>query len=209
MRHRKQRSKLSMKTSRRDAFVRAMVRSLVTHGRIKTSKARAKVVRRDAEHLITIAKNDTVFARQIAQAILGERDLVVKLFKEVIPLFKSRASGYTRIIPLGFRRGDGAELCFLELTERKIVEKLPKKKAAKAKASEEKAGASAARKDDAKEAETKEKKDEKHIKHVPKSKPTLEEEKRIEKAKSEDKKMTKKPGFMKNIRGLFRKRGDF
>ena len=98
--------------------------------------ARAKEVRRLAERLITLAKTDTVNARRKAYVVLADRDLVGKLFKEVVPLFKNRTSGYTRIIPLGFRRGDGAQLCFLELTEKKMVEKLPKKKKAK----EEKAG---------------------------------------------------------------------
>jgi large subunit ribosomal protein L17 len=200
---------MSMKTSHRDAAVKAMVRSLIQHQRIKIPKARAKVIRRDAENLITIAKVDTIYSRQRALAALGDRDLVVKLFKEIVPLFKSRFSGYTRIIPLGFRRGDGAELCFLELTERKIVEKLPKKKAEKKsvahgpQSAEEKAPG----KKDA--AEVKEEKIGHKEEPKPKHKPTLEDEKRTEKARSEDKKMAKKPGFMKNIRGLFRKRGDF
>ena len=123
--------------------------------------------------------------------------MVSKLFKDVAPLFKDRTSGYTRIIPLGYRRGDGAFLAILELTEKKIVEKLPKKKKEKAKEKEEPA------------AEKKGVAEEPKMKTLPKSKPTLEEEKRHEKAKSEDMKVAdKRSFFMKNLRGLFRKRGD-
>ena len=120
-----------MRTSQRKATMKNMVRSLLKYQRIEMILARAKEVRRLAEKLITLAKSDTVFARRRAYSVLGDRDLVMKLFKETVPLFKDRASGYTRIIHLGFRRGDGAELCFLELTEKKMVEKLPKKKKAK------------------------------------------------------------------------------
>ena len=131
MRHRKKHSKLSMQTSHRKAFLRNTVKNLLKYQRIKLGLARAKEVRRLAERLITIAKTDTVNARRKAYVVLADRDMVGKLFKEIVPLFKARTSGYTRIIPLGFRRGDGTELCFLELTEKKIVEKIPKKKKAK------------------------------------------------------------------------------
>ena len=136
----------------------------------------------------------------------------MKLFKNIAPLFKSRTSGYTRIIPLGFRRGDGADMVILELTERKIIEKLPKKKKEKAKPEEPKADGAVEAKGDAKALETKHKEDikkeELRAKPISKSRPTLAEEKKAEKAKSEEKKMAGKPNFMKNLRGLFRKRGD-
>ena len=205
MRHRKKRSKLGMKTSHRKAAMRNIVKSLLKYQRIRISLARAKEVRRLAEHLITVSKTDTVAARRQAFSILTDRDLVGKLFKETAPLFKDRTSGYTRIIPMGFRRGDGAALCIIELTEKKIVEKsLPKKKKAKEEKAEVEKPA-AEKKEEHKEA----RKQEPKIKTIPKSKPTLEEEKRAERAKSEDKKLSDKRGFMKNLRGLFRKRGDF
>lgn len=213
MRHRKRRSKLSMMTARRNATMRNMVASLLKHQRIETILARAKEARRLAEHLITIAKEDTVTARRRAYAVLGDRDLIAKLFKEVAPLFKNRSSGYTRIIPIGFRRGDGAELAILELTEKKMVEKLPKKakKAKEGKAEEAQSSKLEAQREK-KETRKDEKKEAKHeepkIRTIPKSKPTVEEEKMREKAKSEDKKVSDKRGFMKNLRGLFRKRGD-
>lgn len=216
MRHRKRRSKLSMKTAHRNAMLRNTVKNLFKYQKIDIILARAKEVRRLAEKLITLSKSDTVFARRRAYSVLGDRDLVGKLFNEIAPLFKSRTSGFTRIIPLGFRRGDGASLCILELTEKKIVEKLPKKKKEKAKAEEGKAetpkSAKAEEPKEAKKSKEEHKKEvhgeETKIKAIPKSKPTLAEEKRSEKARSEDNKASQQRGFMKNLRGLFRKRGD-
>lgn len=207
MRHRKQRSKLSMQTARRDATVRNMIKSLILHQRIKMTLGRAKVVRRLAEHVIHIAKEDTVFARRRVYDILTDRDLVMKLFKEVAPLSKNRVGGYTRILTIGTRRGDGAQMAFLELTDKKIIEKLSKKKSKAKTAKTEEIESSKAKAQDEKREE---KKDESKVKHISKAKPTLEEEKTREKARSEEKRMAdKKQGFMKNIRGLFRKRGDF
>lgn len=212
MRHRKGNAKLGMMTSHRKAFMRNMARNLLKHERIETTKARAKESRKLVERLITLTKTDSVFSRRRAYDVLQDRDLVMKLFKDIAPLFKSRTSGYTRIIPIGFRRGDGADMVILELTERKIVEKLPKKKKAKAKPEESKDQGSAEEKGDKKVLEAKHKEDVKkedlRAKPLPKSKPTLAEEKRAEKAKSEEKKIAGKPNFMKNLRGLFRKRGD-
>ena len=185
MRHAKRHSKLSMMTARRNATIKNMVKSLLKYQRIETMLVRAKEARRLAEHLITISKSDTVFARRRAYDVLQDRDLVAKLFKEITPLFKDRTSGFTRIIPMGFRRGDGATLAILELTEKKIVEKLPKKKKEKAEAPKE------------------DKKEEPKAKTIQKAKPTLAEEKRHEKARSEDKKASEQRGFMKNLSGLF------
>lgn len=198
-----------MKTAQRNATMRNIVKALFKYQRIELSTARAKVARRLAEHLITLSKTDTVASRRMAFDILTDRDIVGKLFKELAPLFKNRGSGYTRIIPIGFRRGDGAEMCLLELTEKNIVEKLPKKKKAK----EEKAethgvkGHAEEKKDQAKEEHKK--KDELKIKTISKSKTSLDDEKKTERARSEEKKVADKKGFMKNIRGFFRKRGDF
>lgn len=213
MRHRKKRSKLSMMTARRKATMINMVSSLFIHQKIETILARAKEVRKLAEKLITLSKDDTVAARRRAYQILNDRDIVGKLFKEIAPLCKDRNSGYTRIIQLGFRRGDGAQMAILELTDKRIVEKLPKKKG---KVKEEpapepkKAARQEIREEAKKTAEEKKevKKDEQNIKHIPKSRPSFEDEKRAEKAKSEERKISGQKGFMKNLRGLFRKRGD-
>ena len=206
MRHHKGNRKLGMMTSHRKAMLRNMARSLIKFEKIETTSRRAKEARRVVERLITLTKADTVFARRQAYDVLSDRDLVMKLFKEIAPLFAARKSGFTRIIPLGFRRGDGADMVILELTERKIIEKLPKKKKEKAKAQEPKAGEAAEEK--AEKTKEDKPKEEPKIRAVPKSRPTLAEEKRTEKARSEDKKIASRPNFMKNLRGLFRKRGD-
>lgn len=212
MRHHNGVKKMGMKTSHRKAFLRNMARNLIKFERIETTSRRAKEARRLVERLITLSKTDSVFSRRRAYDVLSDRDLVMKLFKDIGPLFNARKSGFTRIIPLGFRRGDGADMVILELTERKIVEKLPKKKKEKAKeAKEPKVEKAAAEEKTEKAPEVKhkeEKKEEPKIKTIPKSKPTFAEEKRTEKAKSEDKKAAGSKNFMKNLRGLFRKRGD-
>jgi large subunit ribosomal protein L17 len=198
-----------MMTAHRKAFMRNMARNVIKYEKVETTSRRAKEARRVIERLITLSKTDTVFARRRAYDVLADRDLVMKLFKELAPLFASRQSGFTRIIPLGFRRGDGAQMVILELTERKIVEKLPKKKKEKkAKAEEVTVKEAAEEKTHPKEEKKEAHKEEPKIKTIPKSKPTLAEEKRAEKAKSEDKKVSAQPNFMKNLRGLFRKRGD-
>ncbi|MEI6863321.1 MAG: 50S ribosomal protein L17 [Candidatus Omnitrophota bacterium] len=208
MRHRKQRSKLSMQTARRDATVRNMVKSLIQYQRIEMTLGRAKVVKRLADNVMHMTKTDSVVSRRKAYDLLQDRDLVMKLFKEIGPLFKNRSSGYTRILTIGTRKGDGAQMAFLELTDRAVIEKLSKKtKKGKEEAKADKSEA-------VEEVIKSEKKDAKHdeskTKHISKAKLTPEEEKSREKVRSEEKKMSdSKQGFMKNIRGLFRKRGDF
>jgi large subunit ribosomal protein L17 len=153
---------------------------------VETTVARAKVARRLVERLITLSKKDSLASRRTAYSVLKDRDMVMKLFKEIAPLFSSRSSGFTRIIPIGFRRGDGASMCIFELTEKKIVEKLAKKKKEK---KEVEAAQTAAPEQ----------------KTAVKSK---SEEKRTEKARKEDRKITDKKGFMKNLRGFFRRKTD-
>lgn len=200
-----------MMTARRNATMINMVSALFTHQKIETILARAKEVRRLAEKLITMSKTDTVASRRKVYMVLNDRDLVSKLFKEIAPLCKNRTSGYTRIIQLGYRRGDGAQMAIIELTDKKIVEKVSKKKTkGKEEAPEPKKSAKKPAQSDAKKPVEKSENetDEQNIKHIPKSKPTLQEEKMAEKAKSEERKMSGQKGFMKNLRGLFRKRGD-
>jgi large subunit ribosomal protein L17 len=219
MRHHKGNRKLGMMTAHRKAFLRNMARNIVKFEKIETTSRRAKEARRMVERLITLSKTDDVFSRRKAYDVLADRDLVMKLFKDIAPLYASKQSGFTRIIPLGFRRGDGADMVILELTERKIIEKLPKKKKEKAKKAEEAQAEEKAPESKAKEEKKEVRKEEPppalradrpggKIKAIPKSKPTLAEEKHREQAKSEDKKAANQPNFMKNIRGLFRKRGD-
>lgn len=208
MRHAKQHSKLSMMSAHRKATLRNMVRSLIKHQKIETIHRRAKEVSRLTDRLITISKEDSVNARRKAYSVLCDRDLVAKLFDEIAPLFKSRTSGYTRIIPLGFRRGDGASMAILELTEKTVIVKAPKKakeakkeepKTEKPKKEEKKTPETAAGEDHPKEPKAK---------TLPKAKPTLDEEKRTEKAKAEDKKIGDKKKFMTNLRGFFHRKTD-
>lgn len=204
MRHRKRRTKLSMMTARRKATIRNMVKSLFIHQKIETTLRRAKEARRLAEHIITLGKSDNNASRRRAYSMLTDRDLVTRLFKEIAPLFKERNSGFTRIIPLRSRRGDGAALAILELTEQKIVEKKPKAKKEKAGKAAEGKKAPEAKGDKAVET----KKAEPKAKTITKTMPTLEEEKRAEKARSEDKRIGDKKNFLKNLRGFFRRKTD-
>jgi len=220
MRHGKRSTKLSMMSSHRKATLNNMVRSLLKYQKIETLLDRAKEARRLAEHLITISMEDTVHSRRMAYSVLTDRDLVGKLFKEIGPLFKGRKGGYTRIIPLGFRRGDGASLAILELTEKSITEKLPKKKKEKAREEGAKEGsykhpeaqakghAKAEDKDPSLEEARPVEEHRKEPKKISKARPTLQEEKRAERAKSEDKKIEDKKKFMKNLRGFFHRKTD-
>jgi large subunit ribosomal protein L17 len=214
MRHAKKHSKLSMMSAHRKATLNNMVKSLLKHQKIETIHRRAKEVSRLMDRLITISKEDSVLARRKAYSVLCDRDLVAKLFNEVAPLFKSRTSGYTRIIPLGFRRGDGASMAILELTEKSIVAKLPKKIKAKAKVEEPKEGQkkAGAKQEEKPAKEEAHEKDEHHkepkAKTIPKGKPSLEQEKTTQKAKDEDRKIGDKKKFMSNLRGFFHRKTD-
>jgi len=200
MRHRERRSSFTRRPSHRKATLKNLVRALIKFQRITTTARKAKEARRLAEKLITIGRHDNLFARRRAYAILTDRVTVLKLFKDVVPLFKERSSGFTRIIPSGFRRGDGASMVILELTEKVHIEKAPKKK----KKREEK-NESEHPKEEAKTLT----KEPAPPTHGTKSKPTLEEEKASQKAKTEDKRIDgiRKKGFLQNLRGRFRKRG--
>lgn len=131
MRHGKTGNRLSRNKSLRKATMRDMAISVLTQERIMTTSAKAKEARKSIEQLITLGKKDTLAARRKAFAILCDHNLVSKLFTETAPRFKSRAGGYTRIIPYMQRAGDNAELVFLELTEktREIITGLKKVKA--------------------------------------------------------------------------------
>jgi large subunit ribosomal protein L17 len=101
-----------------------MVTSLLKHERIKTTKIRAKEVRRFAEKMITVAKKETLAAKREVLGFVQEREVVNKLFKKLIYRYAQRKGGYTRILKLGYRPGDGAEMVFLELVDRPVEEKL-------------------------------------------------------------------------------------
>ncbi|MFH1063028.1 MAG: 50S ribosomal protein L17 [Candidatus Omnitrophota bacterium] len=122
MRHRNSNKRLGRQSAHRKAVLRNQVKSLLAKERISTTLSLAKESRRLAEKLITLGKDDSVAARRQAFEVLADRDLVKLLFSELAPRFANRAGGYTRIVHLGNRRGDNAELAILELTELKKVE---------------------------------------------------------------------------------------
>jgi large subunit ribosomal protein L17 len=115
MRHRVAGKKLGRKTAHRVMMFRNMVTSLLDKERIRTTLDRAKAVRPIAERMITLGKSETLHARRRALAFVKDAAVVKKLFDTLAPRFSQRPGGYTRIIRLGFRDGDGAQMAYLEL----------------------------------------------------------------------------------------------
>ncbi|MFQ3619852.1 MAG: 50S ribosomal protein L17 [Spirochaetales bacterium] len=120
---------LSRRAGHRKALLRNMVISLLKYERIKTTKAKAREVRRITEKIITRAKVDTVHNRRIIAKKVHDKAVLAKLFTDIAPRFISRPGGYTRILKLGQRIGDASEMVFLELVDRKplALKKKPKK----------------------------------------------------------------------------------
>jgi len=117
MRHRKKGRELSRTSSHKRAMLRNMATSLIQHERIRTTEAKAKELRPVVEKLITLGGTDDVHSRRRARRMIQDRAVLQKLFDEVGPRFRERPGGYTRILKLGARKGDGAELAIIELTE--------------------------------------------------------------------------------------------
>ncbi|MDP2938073.1 MAG: 50S ribosomal protein L17 [Candidatus Omnitrophota bacterium] len=190
MRHANVKLQLNRRTSWRKATLVSLAKALIIHQRIKTTKAKAKAVKPLIEKLISLGKNNSLFAKRQAYRILGDHKLVSLFFKEVAPRFANRIGGYTRILSLGSRLGDNAQLVILALTE--IKEKRPKKP---------KVGAQT------KEAE---KKPEILKEGLPKEQPPEEKEPKAEIAIKEkppiSKKSTKK--FLGGLRGIFKRGRD-
>ena len=107
--------KLGKRTDQRMAMLRAMVTYLLEHGQIKTTLARAKEVAPLAEKMITLAKKNDLSAYRQALAFITKEDVAKKLFDEIGPKYADRDGGYTRIVKIGPRRGDAAEMVILEL----------------------------------------------------------------------------------------------
>jgi len=102
-------------------MLRNLVTSLFKHERIRTTRAKAKETRRYAEKMITIAKKDDLAAKRRVLAFVRERDVVSKLFKTLIFRYATRKGGYTRILQLGPRQSDGAQMVFLEMVDRPVA----------------------------------------------------------------------------------------
>ena len=130
MRHRISGNTLNRKTSHRKATVRDIAKAVLINERITTTKVKAKEARKLVDQLITLGKKATLADKRRAFAVLCDHKLVSRLFEKIAPRFNKRAGGYTRLIPVGLRKGDNADLVFLELTEKeKII--ISKQKSAK------------------------------------------------------------------------------
>ena len=163
MRHGKKVKKLGRTSSHRKAMLENMAASLFTYHIIKTTEPKAKEVRKLAEKIITLAKKEDLHAHRQVFDVIRDRTLVKKIFTEIAPKLKDRVGGYTRVLKLGVRRGDGAQLAVVEL----LIEKPPKEdkkgkkeKGAKKEKEEKEESKSAKGKTEAKAAKAK-KKDEK------------------------------------------------
>jgi large subunit ribosomal protein L17 len=117
MRHHRAGKKLGRDSAHRKALYANLAGSLIEHGRIKTTEAKAKAVKPFAEQMITLGKRGDLSARRQALARLRSQDVVYLLFAEVAPRFTDRPGGYTRIVKLGPRAGDAAEMVYLELVD--------------------------------------------------------------------------------------------
>jgi large subunit ribosomal protein L17 len=134
MRHKRDGSKLGRLTAHRWAMFRNLLTSLFEHERITTTVAKAKAIRPLADHLVTLAKQDTLHARRQALELVPDVAVVRRLFDTVAARFTDRRGGYTRILLTGMRRGDAAPMAILELVDRPEASK--EKKDTKGKAAE-------------------------------------------------------------------------
>jgi len=134
MRHRNEGRKLSRNTSHRRALLRNLVTDLLEHGRLMTTLPKAKEVRPLAEKMITLGKRDNLQARRMVHSYLLRAETAKKVFDTIAPKFADRKGGYSRIIRLGNRKGDGAETAIIEL----LGSDLEAKKAERAAKAEEK-----------------------------------------------------------------------
>ena len=124
MRHKIAGKRLSRGSDERSALRRILVKQLFEHERIRTTRAKAEAIRGQAEKMITLAKRgnkaegaDAVHIKRLAISRIGDKEIVSKLFEDIAPRFEDRPGGYTRMIKLGPRYGDSAEMVILELVE--------------------------------------------------------------------------------------------
>lgn len=117
MRHRVKGRKLGLESDHRYLMLHNLVKSLIEHGRINTTLARAKEMRSIAERCITYGKKNDVHNRRLAYKVLQDRDLVKKLFEEIAPNYTDRNGGYTRVLKAGNRKGDNAPMAIIEFVD--------------------------------------------------------------------------------------------
>ena len=127
MRHLKRTAKLGRTGTHRNMMLANMVCSLIIHRRIETTLAKAKAVRSVAEKMVTLGKSGTLHDRRLCAARLRQEDAVKILFNEIAPTQKDRRGGYTRIVKLGQRQGDAANLAILEWVDVPVSEPTPEK----------------------------------------------------------------------------------
>jgi large subunit ribosomal protein L17 len=139
MRHNKKFNHLGRKTAHRKAMLSNMASSLIQHKRIATTLAKAKALQVYVEPLLTKSKDDTTHSRRTVFSHLQNKEVVTELFQNVSPKIADRPGGYTRILRTGFRQGDNAEMCIIELVD--YNENMLKEKAAKKAARTRRAGA--------------------------------------------------------------------
>jgi len=164
MRHRKAVRKLNRTAEHRKAVLANLASALFERKQIKTTHVKAKATQQFAERLITIAKSGSVHARRLVLSRVRQRSIVQMLFKDIVPVYANRAGGYTRVIRLGQRPGDGAEVSILELVGfEEALKKRTKEKKEKeaAKAAKAEAVAAADAKEAKKETVAEEEKEEK------------------------------------------------
>jgi large subunit ribosomal protein L17 len=128
MRHNRAGRKLGRVSEHRRALFRNQLLSLMQHERIITTLPKAKELRPIAERMVTLGRKNTVHARRLAARWIADREVIKKLFSEIAPRFANRPGGYTRIVKLGPRKGDGAELAILEFVDYKLPEAAKEKK---------------------------------------------------------------------------------
>lgn len=128
MRHLVKGKKLRRNTAQRRALLRNLVTSFLEKERVRTTLAKAKATRPVAEKMITLAKKDTLHTRRLALRFIYKKPVVKKLFDDIGPRFSERPGGYTRIVKIGPRAGDGADMAILELVGSEFKKKEKKKK---------------------------------------------------------------------------------
>ncbi|MBN1871144.1 MAG: 50S ribosomal protein L17 [Candidatus Omnitrophica bacterium] len=205
MRHRRNTQRLSRGASGRKALLRSLVRGLFISERITTTYVKAKEASSLADRLITLGKNNTITSKKTAISILGSKELINRLFDDIAPRYGSRQGGYTRVLQLPPRRGDGAKMALLELTEKKIEKKKPVPQKEDKKKEEKPSGQVA------KEVGAEKKTAAEKPKHAIPPKAVSQESKDLQdikkqKEKTKTEKEKEKPRFFKDLKRYFRRK---
>jgi large subunit ribosomal protein L17 len=192
MRHRKTIDKLNRTAAHRKATLANLSAALFERKHIQTTEAKAKATRRFSERLITLAKKETLHARRIALSRLRQKKIVNILFDEIAPKYTERQGGYTRVIKLGQRPGDGAHMAILELVDFDMASKKKKDKQEKSEAKKKAAKGETVPAEKSKSVDTKKSKTDKKKKAVLKKKETKKDAANSEKGKETKKSKAEK-----------------